>query len=66
MSTILSFNQWLLYYGDDVENMLDKILTDINYKYLQYKLLNSYIYYEFAKIIYDNSYKGRSLNIYNG
>jgi len=66
MSTILSFNQWLLYYGDDVENMLDKILTDINYKDLQYKLLNSYIYYEFAKIIYDNSYKGRPLNIYNG
>ena len=64
MSEKLAFNQWLLYYGDDVEEMLGNILKQIHYNNLEDKLLNYDIFYDFAKIMYNNSYKGRPLKIY--
>ena len=63
MSKKLSFNEWLMYYGDDVEDFLDRIYNHIENHNLEHKLLNNNIYYEFARIIYNNSYKGRPLNI---
>jgi len=62
MTTKLSFNKWLLYYGDDIEYILKTMITQINNNNLEEKLLNYNIYYEFARIIYNNSYKGRPIN----
>lgn len=62
MTTKLSFNKWLLYYGDDIEYILKAMITQINNNNLEEKLLNYNIYYEFARIIYNNSYKGRPIN----
>lgn len=62
MTTKLSFNKWLLYYGDDIEYMLKSITDQINHHNLEEKLMNYNIFYDFARIIYTNSYKGRPIN----
>ena len=62
MTTKLSFNKWLLYYGDDIEYILKTMITQINNNNLEEKLVNYNIYYDFARIIYNNSYKGRPIN----
>ena len=38
------------------------MIDQINNHNLEEKLLNYNIYYEFARIIYNNSYKGRPIN----
>ena len=62
MTTKLSFHKWLLSYGDDIEYILKTMITQINNNNLEEKLLNYNIYYDFARIIYNNSYKGRPIN----
>ena len=62
MKEKLSFNQWLLYYGDDIEYMLDQMINQAISHNSEDKLLNNNIYYKFAKLIYYNSYKGRPIH----
>jgi len=61
----LSFNAWLLYYGDEVELMLDYIFKELNHYQLSGKIFDinnhNIIFNKFAKIVYDNSHKGRPL-----
>tara|TARA_B110000977_G_C10841939_1_gene402380 strand:- start:113 stop:307 length:195 start_codon:yes stop_codon:yes gene_type:complete len=62
MKETLSFNKWLLYYGDDIEDMLENILSQVQQHQLEDRLINYNIYYKLAKLIYNNSYKGRPIN----
>jgi|TARA_B110000858_G_scaffold148553_1_gene168813 hypothetical protein len=60
----LNFNAWLLYYGDEIESMLDYIFKELNNK-LSDKIFDNnnhdIIFNGFAKIVYDNSHKERPL-----
>jgi len=61
----LNFNAWLLYYGDEIESMLDYIFKELYCHKLLDKIFDNnnhdIIFNGFAKIVYDNSYKERPL-----